>query len=88
MHLIFDISLTVARPWLDQPTGIDRIELAHARHWRGLPEKDVTFVMRNAWGQLAALPDGLARTLLEDADNLIARGMSEQRFRLRARSAT
>ncbi len=88
MHLIFDISLTVARPWLDQPTGIDRIELAHARHWRGLPERDVTFIMRNAWGQLAALPDGLARTLLEDADNLIARGMSEQRFRLRARSAT
>ncbi|MBL8523597.1 MAG: glycosyltransferase family 4 protein [Betaproteobacteria bacterium] len=88
MHLIFDITLTVARPWLDQPTGIDRIELAHARHWRGLPERDVTFVMRNAWGQLAALPDGLARTLLEDADNLIARGMSEQRFRLRARSAT
>jgi len=87
MHLIFDITLTVARPWLDQPTGIDRIELAHARHWRGLTERDVTFVMRNAWGQLAALPDELARALLDDADRLIAGGMSESQFRLRARSA-
>jgi len=87
MHLIFDISTIVARPWLDQPTGIDRVEMAHARHWRSFPEKDVTFVMRNAWGQLAALPDSLARALLDDADQLMARGMSEQRFRLRVRAA-
>lgn len=87
MHLIFDITLTVARPWLDQPTGIDRVELAHARHWRGLAKEDVTFVMRNAWGRLAALPDRLSRELLDDADNLIAGGMAEERFRLRMRSA-
>lgn len=87
MHLIFDISLTIARPWLDQPTGIDRIELAHARYWRGLPKDDVTFVMRNAWGQLAALPDAMARNFLDDADNLIARGMAEERGHLRMRSA-
>ncbi len=85
MHLIFDISMIVTKPWEDQPRGIDRVVFAHTRHWRSLPKADVTFVIRNARGQLAALPDDFARRLLDDADNLIARGISEDRTQLRAR---
>jgi glycosyltransferase involved in cell wall biosynthesis len=86
MHLVLDISLTVAKPWLAQPSGIDRVEFAHTRHWRKLPERDVTFVMRNAWGKLAALPDGMARRLLALADERIAPGMHSGRWGMRARS--
>ncbi|MBY0336351.1 MAG: glycosyltransferase family 4 protein [Acetobacteraceae bacterium] len=85
MHLVLDITLTVAKPWLQQPSGIDRVEFAHTRHWRGLPASDVTFVMRNGWNRLAAIPDGIARAMLEEADRRIAPGMTG-RWGLRARS--
>lgn len=87
MHLVFDISLTVAKPWLAQPSGIDRVEFAHARHWRGLAARDVTFVMRSFWGPLAMIPDGLARDILADVDRIVAPGMSANRLRMRARPA-
>lgn len=87
MHLVFDISLTVVKPWLAQPSGIDRVEFAHARHWRGLPKGDITFVMRSVWGALAAIPDGLARDIIADVDRIVAPGMSTSRLRMRARPA-
>jgi glycosyltransferase involved in cell wall biosynthesis len=86
MHLLFDITLLVTRPWLGQPSGIDRVELAHARYWRQLPREDVTFVCRNAWNRMAVIPDFLARALLEEADTHIASGMTGYRLRLRART--
>ncbi|MFL1460855.1 glycosyltransferase family 4 protein [Roseococcus sp. DSY-14] len=87
MHLLLDISLTVAKPWLLAPSGIDRVEFAHARHWRKLPPRDVTFVMRNAWGWLAALPDGLARDILQQAEARIAPGLAHREAATRARPA-
>jgi glycosyltransferase involved in cell wall biosynthesis len=86
MHLLFDITLLVTRPWLGQPSGIDRVELAHAKYWRQLPQEDVVFVCRNAWNRMAAIPDFLARALLEEADTHIASGMTGYRIRLRART--
>lgn len=87
MHLLLDISLTVAKPWLQAPSGIDRVESAHARHWRGLPARDVTFVMRTAWNRLAALPDGLARGILARSEAVIAPGLGHRSLELRARPA-
>jgi len=87
MHLLLDISLTVAKPWLLAPSGIDRVEFAHVRHWRRLPPRDITFVMRNAWGGLAALPDGLARDILDQADARIAPGLAHRDVMIRARPA-
>ncbi|HZH46367.1 MAG TPA: glycosyltransferase family 1 protein [Roseococcus sp.] len=87
MHLILDISLTVAKPWLHAPSGIDRVEFAHARHWRARGPQDVTFVMRTAWDRLAALPDGLARDILAQAEAVIAPGLGHRGLGLRARPA-
>lgn len=86
MHLLFDVTLTVARPWLKQPSGIDRVELAHIRHWRSQSAYEVTFVMRNAWNQLAAIPDWLGEQYLAQVDNHIAGGMPSNRAGLLARS--
>jgi len=88
MHLVFDISLTVAKPWLAYPpSGIDRVEFAHARHWARLPERDVTFVMRNAWDRLAAIPDGLARDIIAMASARLAPGLGHRDPALRLRPA-
>lgn len=87
MHLLLDISLTVAKPWLLAPSGIDRVEFAHARHWSRLPPRDITFVMRTAWDRLAALPDGLAREILADAAARIGPGLDHRGMALRARPA-
>ncbi len=88
MHLVLDISLSVAKPWLHAPSGIDRVETAHARHWRGtLPARDLTFVMRNAWGRLAAVPNGLAQDILAAAEARIATGLGHREWSLRARPA-
>lgn len=86
MHLVFDVSLTVARPWLAQPSGIDRVEFAHLRHWRNLPREDITFVMRNGWNQLAAIPDWLGDQYLDLVDKRVAGGMAANRTELRVRS--
>lgn len=88
MHLVLDISLSVAKPWLHAPSGIDRVETAHARHWRrALPERDITFVMRNAWDRLAAIPHGAAQAMLEAAESRIATGLGHREWSLRARPA-
>jgi glycosyltransferase involved in cell wall biosynthesis len=88
MHLVLDISLSVAKPWLHAPSGIDRVETAHARHWhRTLPERDLTFVMRNAWGRLAAIPHALAQDILAMAEERIASGLGHREWSLRARPA-
>lgn len=88
MHLVLDISLSVAKPWLHPPSGIDRVETAHARHWRAaLTERDITFVMRNAWGRVAAIPHGLAQDILALAEARIASGLGHREWSLRARPA-
>lgn len=86
MHLLLDLSLTVAKPWLAPPSGIDRVEFAHALHWRSLPERDVTFVMRTAWGRLAAIPHADALRWLESVERHLAPGTGHREPALRGRS--
>ena len=74
MHLLFDLSLTVASPWLPPPSGINRVEMAHARHWLRRAPRDVTFVMRTCWGRLAALPHAIAARILDDMEHRVGPG--------------
>lgn len=85
VHLVFDLSLTVAKPWLQPPSGIDRVEFAHAFHWRRLPAKDVTFVMRTAWDRLAAIPHESALEILAQVEARIAPGLDHSAHALRDR---
>jgi glycosyltransferase involved in cell wall biosynthesis len=74
MHIVLDISRLLGLAWQGQPSGVDRVEIAHARHWRSRPAEAVTFVAQSPWGWFAALPDGLARSLLAEADAVVAPG--------------
>ncbi|TCH96792.1 glycosyltransferase family 1 protein [Roseococcus sp. SYP-B2431] len=87
MHIVLDISRLLGLAWAGQPSGIDRVEFAHARHWRGLPAKDVTFVAQSPWGWFAALPDSLAHALLQEADRAVFPGKEGMLTRFRAMAA-
>lgn len=87
VHIVLDISRLLGLAWHGQPSGVDRVEIAHARHWRSLPEPQVTFVAQSPWGWFAALPDGLARALLAEADSVVAPGKEGGLARFRAMAA-
>lgn len=87
MHIVLDISRLLGLAWHGQPSGVDRVEIAHARHWRGLPSDTVTFVAQSPWGWFAALPDGFARSLLTEADAVVAPGKEGGLARFRAMAA-
>ncbi|MBB3897035.1 glycosyltransferase family 4 protein [Roseococcus suduntuyensis] len=87
MHIVLDISRLLGLAWHGQPSGVDRVEIAHARHWRALPESRVTFVAQSPWGWFAALPDGFARSLLTEADAVVAPGKEGGLARFRAMAA-
>ena len=87
MHIVLDISRLLGLAWAGQLSGIDRVEFAHARHWRGLPARDVTFVAQSPWGWFAALPDSLAHALLHEADRAIFPGKEGMLTRFRAMAA-
>ncbi len=87
MHIVLDISRLLGLAWHGQPSGVDRVEIAHARHWRGLPAEAVTFVAQSPWGWFAALPDGFARSLLSEADAVVAPGKEGGLARFRAMAA-
>jgi len=87
VHIVLDISRLLGLAWHGQPSGVDRVEIAHARHWRGLPESAVTFVAQSPWGWFAALPDGFARSMLAEADSVVAPGKEGGLARFRAMAA-
>ena len=84
MHIVLDISRLIGLAWAGQPRGLDRVEFAHARHWRQLAAQDVTFVAQSPWGWFSALPDSLARGLLREADTAVAPGKEGMITRFRA----
>ena len=84
MHIVLDISRLLGLAWHGQPSGVDRVEIAHARHWRSWPAGEVTFVAQSPWGWFAALPDSLARSLLAEADAVVAPGKEGGLARFRA----
>jgi glycosyltransferase involved in cell wall biosynthesis len=46
------------------PTGIDRVELAYARHWLDHDPERVTFLLRGKLGAFVAIPQSLVRDFL------------------------
>ncbi|MBX9700304.1 MAG: glycosyltransferase family 1 protein, partial [Acetobacteraceae bacterium] len=56
VHVVLDVSrllLSVRRP---VPSGIDRVEMAYARHYLALPEARCSFVVQSPWGWFGAVP--------------------------------
>lgn len=74
VHILFDATLLLMLPFWAEPAGIDRVVLAHLRHWRRLPHGAVTFVARTPLGDLSALPDAGGRELLAALDEGLAAG--------------
>jgi glycosyltransferase involved in cell wall biosynthesis len=73
VHVFLDVSrllLCVLRP---SPAGIDRVELAYARRWMARPDHS-TFVIRNPWGGLAAVPHERVRRLIGQISGFWAAG--------------
>jgi len=86
VHILFDATLLLMLPFWAEPAGIDRVVLAHLRHWGRLPPSAVTFVARTPLGDLAALPDEGGRELLAALDAGLAAGRPGPVPRLKARA--
>lgn len=87
MHILFDITPVLLSPFGPQPSGMDRIFLAHARHWAAMPPSAVTLVARTPLGQLSALPDQAGRAIVAAVQENIAAGRSGAIPWLRAKAA-
>ncbi|NGM21420.1 glycosyltransferase family 4 protein [Roseomonas stagni] len=70
MHVFLDISRLLSVAHRTAPSGIDRVELAYARHWANLSPTECTFVAEVPLLGFSALPASLVRelvTALEEA---------------------
>jgi glycosyltransferase involved in cell wall biosynthesis len=65
--IAFDLSRLISRAARRTPTGIDRVELAYARHLLGTTV-DLCFAASTPWGRLALLPGPGAREFVETVD--------------------
>jgi len=55
-HIVLDVSRLLACGAKAAPSGIDRVEMAYARHWASAPEGSCTFVAQGMLGDYVALP--------------------------------
>jgi len=62
-HLVFDLSRLIWRSARFAPTGIDRVELAYARHLIATARDRLSFT--GWWGRLGLLPNGDAIAMVE-----------------------
>jgi glycosyltransferase involved in cell wall biosynthesis len=67
-HIFFDLSRLLWRSERFAPTGIDRVELAYARHLIATARERVSFV--GWWNRLGLMPDDLAIALIDRLDAL------------------
>lgn len=67
-HIVFDLSRLLWRGQRLAPTGIDRVELAYARHLIATMRDRLSFV--GWWGRFGLLPDDLAVALVQSLDAL------------------
>jgi glycosyltransferase involved in cell wall biosynthesis len=65
-HILLDLSRLLWRAGRFAPTGIDRVELAYAKHLLATKWQDVSFT--GHWGRLGLLPDERAATFIEALD--------------------
>jgi glycosyltransferase involved in cell wall biosynthesis len=87
VHILFDTTMMLMSPLWTQPSGVDRVVFAHARHWAALPPSSVTLVARTPQGQLTALPDQAGRAFIAAAQESIAAGRRGAIPWLRAQAA-
>ncbi|MBV8739815.1 MAG: glycosyltransferase family 4 protein [Alphaproteobacteria bacterium] len=76
--IVFDVSRLIARAAHVTPTGIDRVELAYARHWLS-GTKPACFVRANRWGGLTVLPQAAIARYVEALGALWHDGASLRR---------
>ena len=65
MHVILDVSRLLFCVHRTSPSGIERVEMAYARHWLARPENECTFTAQSLWGWFAALPRDRVVALLD-----------------------
>ncbi|MCA3279984.1 MAG: glycosyltransferase family 4 protein [Roseomonas sp.] len=65
MRLLLDISRLIDGSWRAMPTGIDRVELAYARHWLKKDPERVTFLLRGPLGSAVAVPRSLVSDFVQ-----------------------
>lgn len=64
--MILDVSRLLACAWRGRPSGMDRVELAYARH--ALGRGDAVFVGQSVSGRFGGLPRGLVAAILAGLD--------------------
>jgi len=79
MRVLLDISRLFFGSRGGMPTGIDRVELAYARHWLATDPERVTFILRSPVGPSVALPRSLVAefVLAQDRRRLGAPGWED-----------
>ncbi|MDB5371796.1 MAG: glycosyltransferase family 1 protein [Belnapia sp.] len=64
MHVILDISRLLSCVHRRSPSGIDRVEMAYAKHWIQIPAADCSFVAQSPWGWFGNVARGRVAALL------------------------
>ncbi len=70
MQPLLDLSRLISSTGRAALSGLDRVELAYARHCAALPESERCFVARSPWGPFCLLPDTLALALVRQWEAL------------------
>jgi len=65
VHVILDVSRIIGCVLRSAPSGIDRVEMAYARHWLSKPGDVCTMAAESPWGGFAALPRAEVVALLD-----------------------
>ena len=65
MHVILDVSRLLFCVHRTSPSGIERVEMAYARHWLARPDHESSFAAQSLWGWFAALPRDRVVALLD-----------------------
>ena len=68
LHVILDISRLLSCVHRGAPSGIDRVEMAYARHWIQQPSTRCSFVAQSPWGWFASITRSQAASLIHALD--------------------
>ena len=74
VHVILDVSRLLSCVHRTSPSGIERVEMAYARHWLERPESDCTFAGQSLWGWFGALPRDRVAALLDALEDVWEHG--------------
>ena len=81
MQPLLDLSRLISSTGRAALSGLDRVELAYARHCAALPENARCFVARSPWGPFSLLPDALALALVRQWEALTRGEPAARRLR-------